>query len=105
MNTVLMRITWGILVAAMMVGVTGCMGDIKDYCEVSIKCAGGNENDEEACIERYKAEKKWAGEYGCRKEWKDAMECIALEASRFEDGPKKSCNKETFEEDPEGSSS
>jgi hypothetical protein len=80
----------GLIAMAMALGTIGCYSDIRDYCEQQTKCEGGNDNDEDACVEQMKGEKKAAKEYGCRKEYNDYMECAA---------ENNSCEEEFFMED------
>ena len=54
---------------------TGCYGDIKDYCEKEAACEGGNENDEKACVEEMKGMRDAAKEYDCKDQFDEAMEC------------------------------
>lgn len=77
MRKTLVQITRIAVAGVLLMSLNGCYGDIKDYCEVKIKCLGGNENDEEACVEQYKTEKRVSKEYDCKDEWKDQMECMA----------------------------
>ena len=45
MRKIVTRITGGITAVAMMVGLTGCLKDIKDYCEGWADCVEANDND------------------------------------------------------------
>jgi hypothetical protein len=77
MSKTLARIICIAVAGALFMPISGCNGDIKDYCEVWADCVGANENDQEACIEMLKAEKNVAKEFDCKDEWKAHMECWA----------------------------
>ena len=64
-----------LLVALLMLGISGCYGDIREYCEKQINCLDGNKADEKACVETAKGERRAAKKYGCRDEYDVYMEC------------------------------
>ncbi len=70
------RLKW-IVVAAGMFAFTGCGGSVGDYCEQWAKCEGGNDLDEDACVEKRTGEASVADVYDCGDEWDARMDCLA----------------------------
>ena len=74
------RTTWGAAVVVVWM-ISGCYGDIRDYCETTTSCLGGNANDEDACVETQKGMRKMAKAYDCKDQFDKAMECYADEVA------------------------
>lgn len=66
-------------VAGAMLLLSGCYGDIKDYCEKRNDCMNGNDNDEKACVAELKGERKKYKQWGCKDQWDAYMECLVDE--------------------------
>jgi len=64
----------GLLVSALL---AGCYGDIREFCEGWSDCYGGNDEDEKACVEYHKGERKAAAKYDCKDEFDKYFECAA----------------------------
>ena len=66
-----------LMMAALVFVASGCNMDIRDYCEAKMNCIGGNEADEDACVEQYDGEEDAADEYDCEDQFDYMMECLA----------------------------
>jgi hypothetical protein len=61
-----------------------CNGDVKDYCEKMIECEGGNDADQDACVEGIDGAQEVAAAYDCADQF-DAMFQCEMESSSCQD--------------------
>lgn len=54
----------------------GCGPTAGDYCEDQMACAGGNEEDQDACVEMVDLSDEYADIEGCGDEWDDLFDCF-----------------------------
>jgi hypothetical protein len=85
MKNIFPKATALVLVSLTALWFSGCYKDIRDYCEEMVDCEGGNDEDEKACVEELKGERKAAREYDCRDEFDDMLECF-VDHGDCEDG-------------------
>jgi hypothetical protein len=76
-----MKIQKLLIIACVAGGAYACNGDIKDYCAAQAECEGGNDADEDACVEQISASEEVAASYDCSDQWQKAADCNFENAS------------------------
>jgi hypothetical protein len=60
---------------------TGCRGqEYEDYCDKVRSCGGGNDKDQNACVDTMEGEEDVADDYGCGDQFDKLVECLKKNA-------------------------
>jgi hypothetical protein len=64
-----------LMLANTMAVVAGCGSSYDDFCKALVACEGGNDDDKQACIDTWEANKKEANDYKCGSQWDTYSSC------------------------------